>query len=185
MVLQALLVKLRKDVSFIQRAPIFPSVHAQRGLKTLIKEGYIALQASFHEQNKVQENSVQSCHAWVSGAACEPGGSVFRDIFLGWERGILQANLSGTWVSNSLCNRLYYTESCCFTAILIASSYVPLGFCVPGPSAQTEQRVIWSAKGRKEEEYIMERQCCVNIEQWCPCDSEIAIGGQQTTIRLV
>lgn len=98
--------------------------------------------------------------------------------FLRDERGILWANPSGTWVSNRLCNRLYCTEPCCFTAILIASRHVPLGFCVPGPLAQAEQRVTWSGKKEKEEKYIRGRQCSVNVEQQCPCDSLVTIGGQ-------
>lgn len=99
--------------------------------------------------------------------------------FLKDETEILWANPSGTWVSNRLCNRLYYTEPCCFTAILIASRRVPLGFCVPGPLAQAEQRVTWSGKREKKEEYIRGRQCSVNVQQQCPCDSLVTIGGQK------
>lgn len=156
----------------------------KEALKLLEKSVILHFKPLFINRAKSTRIQSKATTRWVSGAACEPGGSVFREISLGWERGILQANLSGTWVSDRLCNRLHYTEPRCFTAILIASSHVPLGFCAPGPSAQAEQRVIWSGKGREEEEYIRGRQCSVNVEQWRPCDSEIAIGGQQTKIHL-
>lgn len=124
----------------------------------------------------IKENSINFQSKAATGEFWElPESHVAQSSvrFLKDERGIPWANASGTWVGSRLC----YTEPCCFTAILVASRHVPLGFCVPGPLAQTEQRVTWSGKREKEEECIRGRQCSVNVKQQCPCDSWVTTGG--------